>query len=121
MDKFQWEGISLISVVLGFVGACLGISYVPPMTAKQLAAALVSGIICGALLPSAVAAGLLGVMSWTVPTVMDRILALFFGIGGMFIVPGSIVFWQSASKNPMLVWDWMRGKGPPPPPDEGAK
>lgn len=110
-----------MSVVLGFIGAVLGVSYMPPMSSKQLFAALVAGVVCGALLPSAIAALFLFVINWTVPTVVDRILALFTGLGGMFIVPGAIVFWQSVAKNPMTAVDWIRGKGPPPTPPEVPK
>jgi hypothetical protein len=116
MKDYVWEGISLMSVVLGFIGAVLGVSYMPAMGTKQLAASLVAGVVCAALMPSLVASALASAFGWTLPIMGHHVLALFFGIGGMFIIPGAIVFWQTAAKNPLGVWDWIRGKGPPPPP-----
>jgi hypothetical protein len=124
-DKFSWEGISLLWVLLGFIGAALGIGSMPEMTKKQLWTALGSGVVCAALAPSVVPE-LIG--WWRVapvvplPGPIGNLLAFFFGIGGMFIVPGCIVMWSSWKKNPWAVVNWIRGRGQPPSgDDEGAK
>ncbi len=118
VDRFTWEGIQLIWVILGFIGAALGISSMPPMSKRQLVAALAAGVVCAALIPQ-VSAELLAWLRSTptvpLPSGVNNVLAFFFGIGGMFIIPGAIVFWRSFQTNPFFIIDWVRGKGPPPP------
>lgn len=113
----SWEGIQLVWVILGFIGAALGIGSMPTMTRKQLITAMLSGLVAAALAPQW-AAHLYG--RWfgpePIPPFMNNTIAFFFGIGGMFIVPGAIVFWQNFRNNPLGFIDWIRGKGPPPPP-----
>lgn len=118
MDRMSWEGISLVSVVLGFVGAVLGVSYMPPMSKKQLAAALVAGVVCAALAPGFASEAI----AWwrekpvvPLPGAFNNVLAFVCGIGGMFIVPTVIVLFKSAHDNPMGFLDWIRGRGAAPP------
>lgn len=121
MEKLTWEGIDLIWVVLGFVGAALGIAYMPKMEKSQLTAALLAGIMCAALgTPLADAAYISMAPQWMnvdhghLPKIINNAMAFFLGIGGMFIIPGVIVFWRYGARNPFVIFDWIRGKGPPP-------
>jgi hypothetical protein len=116
-DKWSWEGIQLIWVVFGLVGAALGIASMPKMSNRQLWVALVAGVVCASLGPGL----LVELLSWwrerpavPLPTAVGNGLAFFLGIGGMFIVPGAIRFWQVVQDNPLGFWDWVRGRGPAP-------
>lgn len=129
-SRLSWEGISLVSVVLGFVGAALGVSYMPPMNKKQLLAALVAGVTCAALAPGATSEAIAWwrstpaapVLAVPLPAALNNVLAFVSGIGGMFLVPGLIVAFQSFKKNPFAVVDWARGRGAPPtPPSDGGQ
>ena len=97
--KFSWEGIDLIWVILGFLGSALGISRMPPMNKWQLFTALIAGVVISAMAPQVL------ILAWpTAPDVVKNITAFFFGIGGMFIVPGAVVFWQGFATDP---WGWV--------------
>lgn len=122
------EGIDLIWIVLGFVGAALGIAYMPKMEKPQLLAALVAGVACAMLATPLVDAIFVNwAPTWMnathdhLPHIINNAFAFFFGIGGMFIVPGIIVFWRSGAKNPFAIVDWLRGKSPPPSVDPEPK
>lgn len=97
-DKLTWEGIDLIWVILGFLGAALGLSRMPPMNKWQLFTALISGVVFAAFAPQIL------LLIWAAPPVIRNITAFVFGIGGMFIVPGIIVFWQAFATDP---WGWF--------------
>jgi branched-subunit amino acid transport protein len=117
MEKLVWEGLSLIYAVIGIVAGFLGLGHVPPMGVVARLSAVASCALTATILPDVFADGLTHFTGWSVPIKVRYVLAFFFGLGGMFIVPGTIVFWQSAAKNPMALVDWLRGKGPPPTPD----
>lgn len=104
-------GISLLTLIFGFIGACLGISYMPPMSRKEQLFALLAGLSCSALAPA-----LLGWwLARDVPVPVASAIGFVFGILGMFLVPGVIIFGQSFRSNPFFVIDWLRGRGGPPP------
>ncbi len=110
-DKIQWEGIQLIWVVLGIFGAAIGLGSLPQMNRPQLWTAVSSGIVCSAMAPQwANHAYVYWLPTWinssgdTLPSFMSGTIAFVFGIGGMFIVPGIIVFWQGFQDNP---WGWF--------------
>lgn len=104
-------GISLLTLLFGFIGACLGISYMPPMSRKEQLFALLAGLACSALGPA-----LLGWwLTRELPVPVASAIGFILGILGMFIVPGVIVFGQSFKKNPFFVIDWLRGRGAAPP------
>lgn len=122
-----WEGIKLIWVVMGFIGAALGVSTLPPMGPKQLFFAATSGIVCAAFAPQWAGFMYLRWMGDPIPAFMNNTIAFIFGIGGMFIVPGLITLWRGFKDNP---WGWVQKiaelfgyskKGPPPPPDTGIQ
>lgn len=119
-SRFSWEGIHVIWIILGLIGAALGIGSMPPMSKKQLWTAIGAGFTCAILgpwlIPEAVAWWRNAATATPLPLPVSSALAFFFGIGGMFIVPGAIVFWTTVKSNPMAMVDWLRGKGPPPPP-----
>lgn len=104
-------GISLLTLLFGFVGACLGISYMPPMTKREQIFALLSGLACSALGPA--------LLGWwldrAIPVPVSSGIGFLLGILGMFIIPGVIIFGQSFRSNPFFVIDWLRGRGAPPP------
>lgn len=127
-DKIQWEGIQLIWVVLGIFGAAIGLGSMPKMNRPQLWTAVASGIVCSAMAPQW---GNHIYKYWLasgsdLPSFMTGTIAFVFGIGGMFIVPGIIVFWQGFQENP---WGWFnkimdainRVRGIAPPPDRDHK
>jgi hypothetical protein len=121
--KFSWEGIQLMWVVLGFIGAALGISRMPPMTKRDLFFSLFSGVVCAAFAPQWTAHFYRQSFGADIPVFMNNTVAFVLGIGGMFIVPGLIVFWQGFSKDPwgavMKIVDVVRGRRPSPPPADG--
>jgi hypothetical protein len=106
-------GVSLISLVFSFVGAALGISYMPPMSKTQMFGAVLAGLACGSILPE-LAILVFSNTEILKVAVVKNALCFLLGILGMFIIPGVIVFGQSFQKNPFFVLDWLRGKGPPP-------
>lgn len=112
MEKMSWAGIELAAIVFALVGAALGVSYSPEMTKRQMAAAVLAGLACGALLPELVAS------VYHMPAIAKNGLAFIFGIGGMFIVPGVIAIWRGFANDPWAFFDRLRGKStaPPPPP-----
>lgn len=132
-EKIQWEGIQLIWVVMGIFGAAIGLGSLPRMTRKQLWTAVASGIVFSAMAPQwANHAYVHWLPTWVnasgapLPSFMSGTIAFVFGIGGMFIVPGIIVFWQGFSTDP---WGWFhklmdainRARGIPVPPDSDHK
>lgn len=131
-EKLSWEGIELIWVVLGLLGAFLGISRMPPMTKGQIISAYISGIFFSTQAPLWLD---WAYVRWTplwmnpehahLPAFMNNGFAFFFGIGGLFIVPGFIVFWQAFGKDPWSavarVVNVLRGKSTPTLPDDSAE
>lgn len=103
MDDIKWQGYELISAVLGFIGAALGISYSEPMSKKQMFAALMAGIACGVFLPLLVSS------LYALPKVVNNALCLLFGMGGMFIVPAVLSVWRGFAADPWGVFDRLRG------------
>lgn len=115
--KLSWEGIELVSLVLGFIGSALGIAYMPKMDKAQLFAALLSGVVCAALgTPGFEFAYMNWSPAWInpghepMPEVLSHIVAFFLGVGGMFIIPGMILFWR----NPVAFIQWLKGAKAPP-------
>lgn len=100
-------GVKVVSLVFAFVGAALGISYTPEISKRSAMAALIAGVTCGALGPEAVAWG----FSKPLPLIANNALAVVFGIGGMFIVPGVIRLWTGFRDDPFGWLDRWRGKG----------
>lgn len=100
-------GVKVVSLVFAFIGAALGISYTPEITKRLAVAALIAGVTCGALGPEAVS------YFWgkPLPLVVNNALAVVFGVGGMFIVPGIIRVWQAFRDDPFGWFDRFRGKG----------
>jgi len=128
--KLAWEGIELVWVVLGFFGAAIGLGSIPQMSRPQLWTALMSGVVLSAMAPqwaNFIARHMMP--SWVdpitllLPSFMTGSIAFVFGIGGMFIVPGIIVFWREFGINP---WGWFtkildlinRARGITPPPED---
>jgi hypothetical protein len=105
MSEASHGGFELIAGVLGFIGALLGVSYSPPMSKKEMFAALGAGLVCGALCP------LLIVQLYpALPPVASHALAFVFGVGGMFIVPGLLALWRGFAVDPWGFIDRIRGK-----------
>jgi len=104
MEKMSWAGIELAAIVFALVGAALGVSYSPEMTKRQMSAAVLAGLACGALLPELVAS------VYNMPAIAKNGLAFVFGIGGMFIVPGVIALWRGFANDPWAFFDRLRGK-----------
>lgn len=94
----------MIASVLGFIGAALGISYSPPMTKKEMFAALLAGLVCGVLGPQLVS------QLYQVPPIVNNALAFIFGLGGMFIIPGLLAMWRGFAVDPWSFIDRIRGK-----------
>ena len=109
-DGFETlSGVKVVSLVFAFVGAALGISYTPNMTKRTAFAALVAGVVCGALGPELIAWG----FNWKLPIIINNVFALICGVGGMFIVPGLITAWQGFAKDPWAFIDRLRGIAKP--------
>lgn len=107
-DGFEaMSGIKIVSLVFAFIGAALGISYTPEMTKRTAFAALLSGVVCGALGPELIAWG----FGWKVPLLINNIFSFICGIGGMFIVPGILMAWRGFATDPWAFIDRLRGAG----------
>lgn len=113
-SRSAWAGVQVFWIVLGFLGAALGVSSMPTMSKKQMFTAVVSGLVCSALAPQWAAHYYARIFSEPIPAFMNNTVAFVFGVGGMFIVPGLIVGWQRFKENPFVFIDYLRGKGPPP-------
>lgn len=106
-------------MVLGFVGAALGISYMPPMRKRDVFAALFSGLIMAGLAPQWAGHYYEKFFTEPIPAFMNNTIAFFFGIGGMFIVPGAIAAWTAIRANPFVIVDWigrLKARAPTAPP-----
>lgn len=99
------SGIKVVSLVFAFIGAALGISYTPEMTKRTAFAALIAGVVCGALGPELIAWG----FSWKLPILINNIFALICGVGGMFIIPGLLTLWRGFAADPWAFFDRFRG------------
>lgn len=110
LSSVSWEGINLVWLIMGLVGACLGVSYMPPMSKKQLAGAMASGVVFAALAPQWAGHYYLKWMGEPIAHFMNNTVAFVFGIGGMFIVPCIIVFWTDFRDNPWGFIEWIRGR-----------
>ena len=105
-DGFEsLSGVKVVSLVFAFIGAALGISYTPDMTKRTAFAALIAGIVCGALGPELIA----WAFNWKLPVLINNIFALLCGVGGMFIIPGVIVAWRGFATDPWAFVDRLRG------------
>ena len=105
-DAFEtFSGIKIVSLVFAFIGAALGISYTPELTPRTAFAAMIAGIIFGAVGPELLVWG----FGWHLPIIVNNVFALLFGIGGMFIVPGVIVAWKGFAVDPWGFVDRLRG------------
>lgn len=109
-DGFETlSGVKVVSLVFAAIGAALGISYTPDMSKRTAFAALVSGIVCGALGPELLAWG----FGWKLPILINNVFALICGIGGMYIIPGLILAWREFATNPWAFLDRLRGIAKP--------
>lgn len=129
-DGLSWQGIELIWVVMGFIGAALGIGSMPPMSRRQMWVAFLSGLFFAAMAPQWADWGFqqwawANPMHEPMPRFMGNTLAFFFGVGGMFLVPGMIAFWRDpwgVIDKLLTIIDRLRGKAPPsPPPDSESR
>lgn len=106
------SGITIFTIVFGTLGAALGIAYSPKMEPRQMWAALFSGLACASLIPQICA------HYWPMPEVVKNGLAFFFGVVGLFIVPGFLVVGQRFKENPFWLIEWLlrlkNGEGPKP-------
>lgn len=93
-------GVKLVSLVFAFLGAALGITYTPEMTKRLAFAALLSGMLCGSFGPEVVNYFL----ATPLRPVLNNAIAVIFGIGGMFIIPGLMTFWRGFGTDP---WGWL--------------
>jgi len=109
-------GVEFVTLVFGFIGAALGISYMPPMTRKEQFFALGSGLACAGLLPNLIPLIFTGIGFPAVAAalqigVVKSALGFVLGILGMFIVPGIIVFGIEFKLDPIGAIKWLVGKG----------
>lgn len=99
-----FAGVKIVSLVFACIGAALGITYTKEMTKRTALAAMLAGICSGGLGPEFI--------SWSLaiplPAVVNNVLALVCGIGGMFIVPGILKIWQGFSDDPWQFFDRFR-------------
>jgi hypothetical protein len=109
-DRLSWEGIQLVWIVLGLFGAALGIGSLPEMSKKQCWVALGSGLVFSAYGPMWIA---WGVNHWVtaepMPPFMLSSTAFICGVGGMFLVPTIISFWQDPRAFLVHAWGVIRG------------
>ena len=98
-------GVKVVALVFGFIGAALGISYTPEITKRTAFAALIAGVVCGALGPEGVQA----LFANPLPMVIKNVVALICGLGGMFIVPGLLIAWKGFATDPWAFIDRLRG------------
>lgn len=111
-DSFETlSGMKIVWLVLGFIGAALGIRYSPPMSKGDAIAALGAGVVCAGFGPPLFAFW----FSWKLPPVADNALAFVCGILGMFVVPGILSVGREFAANPWSFFDKLRsvfgGKG----------
>ena len=90
------SGIKVVSLVCAFIGGALGISYTPEITTRMAFGAMVAAIVCGGAAPATVA----WVFNIQPPPVVNYVIAVVFGIGGMVIVPGIITAWKAIAADP---------------------
>lgn len=116
-------GVTFASMIIGFIGAVLGISYVPEMSKKQMFAALLAGLCCAAFMTPVAAHWYSLYFGPTVPQFLENGIAFLLGISGMYIVPGFLSLSRSFRDNPFGFLDRLRGRAsvpdvPPKPPGD---
>ena len=112
VDHLASSGIELLWLIFGFVGAVLGVSYMPPMSHWQKFSALLSGLACAALGPQLAAPWYQGFVTTPMLPAVNNAFAFILGILGMFIVPGILVIGKKFQENPFWIIDWLRGRNP---------
>ena len=91
------SGVKVVTLVCALIGAALGISYAPQVTPRIAISAMLAGIVCGGFGP-----GLLEwAFNWHLTPVVSNMIAVVFGIGGIFIIPGIIAGWQDLIRDPV--------------------
>lgn len=100
-------GVKIFTLVFGVIGAALGIAYTtPPMSRREMAAALLAGLACAAIGPQI----LLHYMA--LPSWGTNAAAFVLGIGGMFIVPGILKAWRAFAADPLSLLNRNKGGNP---------
>ena len=110
-QHLSWDGIQLIWVVLGILGAAVGINNMPPMSKRQCWSALCSGVIFAGYGPQWVD---YAYVHWTpdwfnathgdLPSFMLGSIAFVCGVGGLFLVPGIMTFWKDPRGTFLAFW-----------------
>lgn len=100
-QRLSWGGIQLIWVVLGILGALLGIGSMPPMSNRQCWVALGSALVFSSYGPQWAAFIFAHWLpEWMnpahapMPSFMLGSVAFVCGVGGLFLVPGIITVWK---------------------------
>lgn len=91
------SGVKVVTLVCALIGGALGISYTPNITPRIAISALFAAIVCGGFGPGLLEWG----FNWRLPSVVSNMIAVIFGIGGIFIVPGIIAAWQDLIRDPV--------------------
>lgn len=99
--------ITIMNIFFAIVGAALAVTYQPTLTRRMAWGALLSGAVAGCLLPKTT---LMILNIWwptlVFPELLMYLLAVVYGILGMFLVPGVITIGQQIQQRPGVVVDW---------------
>ncbi len=106
-------GVTFASMVIGFIGAVLGVSYVPEMSKKQMFAALLAGLCCAAFITPVATHWYAIYFAAPTPQFLENGAAFLLGISGMYIVPGFLSISRAFRDNPLGFIDRLRGRTPP--------
>jgi hypothetical protein len=116
-----WGGMKLLHFVLGAMGAGASLFFLPQFNGKWLGATVTCGILCAVV--GTPALGLIWVeyVPWTkgpLPGPVENLLAMALGVAGVNIIPALQRGAEAFRANPLAFFDWLRGRGSPPPPPE---
>mgnify|MGYP003395108165 CR=1 FL=1 len=113
----SWMGMKFLTLIAGFAGGVVSLSFIKVLTKWQGACAVLTGLACAVffapLLAPSTAASLLayapiGDMYWEHK--IEAAFAFLFGITGMTIVPGFIAVATRFREDPLCILRWMRGR-----------
>jgi hypothetical protein len=123
LAEMAWGGMKLIHLIIGTAAAGVSLFTLPQFSGKALGATVSCGILC-ALVGTPLGWAILNAiatkyLAMTLPEAGENALAAALGVAGVYIIPGLQRGAAAFKVNPMVIFDWLRGRGAPPsPPDE---
>jgi hypothetical protein len=125
--NLSWEGIQLVWVIMGVIGAALGIGAMPKMSNRECWVALGSGLVFSGYGPQWANHAYVHWAGWVnpahdpMPNFMLGSVAFVCGVGGLFLIPAILAFYRDPRGFISKVLQLIKGVKVPPLEDEERK